>query len=404
MPLIEKTERPSLFRRDNFGYSVPILPAESVTTPRTVSFHLQTVLTNLLLALFSTAVLGLSTTVLTVIRGSASARRFLRRLPLSLAAFLAFLGLRAFLSPTAFAQTGSGSGADPFSFVALYGMLFFVVAGATNFVCNNLVAAEGAVVERFFLPTRDAQSKERAPWKRSVILIFLFFLLYAAIGAHINTSFSLLPLAQPGIALVALATIVIAAYAKDGMRFALAAHQHRGRWLEANLVGLLLAMLSIWITRALQLSPGYLFGIPAGVFIVVGLHREREGLFEWAGLLTMLVVALCVWLLLPFAAGMQVVEDFMRLLIVILLEACFFESLPLPYLAGETLYRWNRWAWALQCMLVTFLVLHLLWNPVSTLGTLAHSPPTMTYVALLGLYAVAVLLLVGYYRIWRRNG
>jgi hypothetical protein len=392
-PIVPETPPPrSFFDRDNFGYDVPIIDA-----PLAPSGDSRVLLFNLLLALLTALLFGITRDLLdrTLPNASPGVHLFLRRLPLSLAIFLALLGVRELLFPTVAAQGMASASPSPTLFVSLYALLFFVVAGITNFVCNNLIGSEAHALEQFFFPTKG--------WKRSKLLIFLFFLLYAAIGAHINTSFSLVPTLQTGIAFVALLTIIVAAYAKDGFRYAMAKHREWGPWLEANAVGLLFALLSVWLTRKLNLSPGYLFGVPAGVFIVHAVYSEREGPFEWAGLLVMLVVAFIAWLLLPFTAGAQVVHDFLKLLVVILVEACFFESLPFTYLAGGSVYRWRRLVWALQCTLVTFLVLQFLWNPSSTVGSLAASPPALTYVLLLCVYAIAVLGIVLYCRMIRAS-
>lgn len=332
-------------------------------------------------------------------------KRFLRHLPLSIGVFLILVILWDVLVPMAGAK---GTAAAPFSgmLIPLYALLFFLVAGLTNFVCNNFIAAEAEALERFFRPgSAGAPGKNGGhSWKRSRAVLCLFFLLYAMVGAHINANFSLLPTAEPGIALVAFLTIIVAAYAKDGPRFLLATHYYRfGTWLEANALGVLLALLSIWLTRTLHLAPGYLFGVPAGVFIASHLSDKHEGPFEWSGLLAMLSFAGVAWLLIPIASAAPVLQDFLKLLFVILLEACFFESLPFPYLAGASLYRWRRGVWALQCTVATFLVLHLLWNPGSTIGALVQSPPALTYVLLLGIYALAVCMILLYGRNVRSN-
>jgi hypothetical protein len=395
----------SFFDRENFLYSSPVVPEDSVTTPLTVSADPSVILINLLLAILTTLIFGGSILLLqsTLPLASAALKQFLQRLPLSLAVFLLLICLYNYFVPTVSAQEAINSVPSIGFLVPIYAVLFFIVAGMTNFVCNNLIAAEIQSLEKIFLPARMVQSEEHREWKRSWLFIIIFMLLYAAIGAHINISFSLLPISQPGIVFVAFITILFAAYAKDGLRYLLAKKNSWNAWLEANIIGILLAILSIWITRTIGLSPGYLFGVPAGVFIIGSAYNEREGRFEWYGLLSMLVVALCAWLLVPAVSHLQVVADFLRLLVIILIEACFFESLPFAYLAGGSLWRWKKWAWAIQCTLISFLVFHLLWNPSSTIGSLVKSPPTMTYVWLLGTYVTAVVLLAIYVKMSKRT-
>lgn len=395
----------SPFDRANFGYTVPVVEGE-IATPQTLFSSISFFWINLLIALLSTAVLGLSRLALDRVIPSAPAGviTFLRRLPVSLAIFLAIMLLKEILLPRALAQGFVNTLPSPAVVLPLYGIFFFVIAGITNFVFNNLLGSEGQALERLFLPVRRSRESGQPPaWRRSKLILIILFLLYAAIGSHINTAFSLLPTTQLGIVLIALSTIIIAAYCKDGIRFLFA---KRFRWqplLEANVLGILFALLSVWLTRTLGLAPGYLFGVPAGVIIVSNYYSRREGPFEWSGLLSMLVVAAIAWMLIPFASGAQVVEDFLKLLVIILLEACFFESLPFANLAGRSVYRWRRAAWVVQCTLATFLLLHLLWNPSSTIASLAASPPGMTYVVLLALYACVVALLFLYCKARRRG-
>ena len=381
-----------LVYRSFFAYNVPIIPEDVPLTSRSSPLF------NFLLACITVLLFFLMRMLsdMTLAIAPASVKLFLRRLPLSLGIFLVLVLLKELLIPTAFAQGGAAL-PSPTIWVILYSILFFAVAGTTNFVCNNMITSEAKTLEKLFLPRKTSpQESEKKSWKQNLIFLFFFFVAYAIIGAHINTSFSVLPTAQPGIALIAFCTILVAAYCKDGFRFLYARQLRWNSWLEANALGILLALLSVWLTRSLGLSPRYLFGVPAGVVILSQYYAKREGPFEWFGLLTMLAVAGITWLILPFVSEVQVVHDFLKLLIVILLEACFFESLPFAYLSGGSVYRWRRTVWALQSLLTTFLVLQLLWNPSGTLYSLKSSPPGMTYIVLLGVYAAAVLALFLY--------
>ncbi len=358
------------------------------------------ILVNLLLAVLLTfAVDRIRKTITITLRTAPkNVQSFVRRLPLSAAVFLVVMTTIDFLVPHASAQEFFRTRTSPMLLVPFYGLIFFVVAGATNAVLNNALAEEAHLFERWFLPANATHQPHDHTWKRSRGILAVCLLFYVIIGAYINADFSLLPVSQPGIAIVVIVTTIAAAYARDGMRFAIARARKWHPWLEANVLGLLLASASVWITRTFEIEPGYLIGVPAAVFIASSSFEERAGPFEWAGLLGMLTVALIAWLLLPFVETADVIGDLLRLLILILIETCFFESLPLPYLAGETVYHWNKRVWALQCTLASFLALHLLSEPASAASELMSSPPHLMYIAFLVWFVVAAIVLVGYCR------
>lgn len=386
--------------RTSFGYSVPIIPDDvALSFDGPVVFNaltaVLTVVLFLALQLLTSAALAIA---------PASVFTFLRRLPLTLALFLVVMLLKEFLLPHAYAQDLAPGLPSPALWVVLYGVIFFLLAGLTNVICNNMLTAEAARLEQLFLPKRaSAKRSDSETWKRSIIAVLFFFLLFAAIGAHINTHFALLPSVQPGIAVVALVTILATAYSKDGFRFLLAKKFHWSPLLEANVFGILLALLSVWLTRSFGLSPGYLFGVPAGLVILSAQYEKREGPFEVFGLLCMLTVAAVAWLLLPLFNHVEVMHDFQKLLVVILVEGCFFESLPFEYLAGGAVYKWKRWVWAIIFAVTTFLVLQLLWDPSGTLSSIESSPPGMTYVMIVLVYAVSVIALFVYCKVRRKT-
>jgi polyferredoxin len=99
----------------------------------------------------------------------------------------------------------------------------------------------------------------------------------------------------------------------------------------------------------------------------------------------------------------EVMHDFQKLLVVILVEGCFFESLPFEYLAGGAVYKWKRWVWAIIFAVTTFLVLQLLWDPSGTLSSIESSPPGMTYVMIVLVYAVSVIALFVYCKVRRKT-
>lgn len=379
---------------DAWGFAEPIIPPSTIATPLTFSTDPVVVASNLLLALVTAAVFLLLAGPLAAALAfaPASVHGFLRRLPLSIGVFVGGFLLVRYLVPVAGAQGIAAVLPDPAVMVPVYGVLFFIVAGVTNFVCNNMLTAEAQTLERFVLPAKAATGA----WKRTWIAVILSTLAFAIVGAHIASGFSLLPLDQPGAAVLSLAAVVIATYSKDGLRYVLAKYRRWNPTFEANVLGIVLAALSVLLTRELELSPGYIFGVPIGLVIGANLDARREGWFELAGLVAMLFCAFVAWLLLAAVPAQSVAQNFLTFLVVMLVEGAFFESLPHRYLAGGPVYRWKKWAWAALCAFTTFLALHLLWNTASTVATLEQSPPAVTYACILAMYVAAVLALIAY--------
>ncbi len=382
-----------------WGFAEPIVDPAAIATPLTFSADPAVVGSNLLLALLTALVFVLLAGPLGIalLTAPKSAKSFLERLPLSIVVFVAGIVLWRWLVPAASAQGIASVLPSPAVLVPLYGIAFFLVAGVTNFVCNNMLTAEAGTLERFVLPAKAATGA----WKRTTVAVACSTVLFAVVAAHIANGFSLLPLLQPGAAVLSLVAVVLATYSKDGLRYLLAKHRKWNPTFEANVLGVVLAALSVWLTRSLHLSPGYVFGVPIGLVIGVQLDSQREGWFELSGLFAMLCCAFAAWMLLLAVPAGSVGQNFLTFLVVMLVEGAFFESLPHRYLAGGPVYRWNKWAWGALCGMTTFLALHLLWNTSSTVASLEQSPPALTYVCVLAFYVVAVLALIAYCR-WKR--
>lgn len=383
-----------------WGFSEPIIDPAAIATPLTISTDPAVVSSNVLLALLTAAIFLLLSGPLAaaLLIAPQNVKSFLNRLPLSIAVFIVLFLLVRFFLPVASAQGVVASLPNPSLLLPVYGVAFFLVAGVTNFVFNNMLTAEAKHLERFVLPAKAATGA----WKRTTIAVVVATLLFAVVGAHVASGFSLLPFAQPGAALLALLVVVIAVYSKDGLRYLIAKYRRWDPVLEANVLGIILAVLSVLLTRSLELSPGYIFGVPIGLVIGANLDTEREGWFELSGLGAMLVCALVAWLLLAVVPSHTAGQNFLTFLVVILIEGVFFESLPHRYLAGGPVYRWKKWVWGLLCAVTTFLALHLLWNTSSTVAALEQSPPALTYVYILVGYVVAALALIFYCQ-WKKR-
>ncbi len=280
----------------------------------------------------------------------------------------------------------------------LLALLFFIIVGTSNFVFNNIMESHGDDIHRWIhrIPLFKRVDGVYHSWehwrrRRRVPVLLLILLLYAVIGAHINTSLDLIRGKNLGMLVITGLAILIGAYANDFWRWMVALRWKIPSVYKPHFMGLFLAIACVIISRTTDVSPGYLFGIPMGLFIVTkGVNRDMNVL-EFIGLFGMLIFALIVWLLMPVLKPWQMLGDFDTLLYVILIEALFFLLLPLGYLPGAIVFKWKKWVWGLLFMFTVFMLFHTLFNPNSTLGTLLKNPPAINTILMLGMFAALSL-------------
>jgi len=220
-------------------------------------------------------------------------------------------------------------------------------------------------------------------------------MIFGLVAAHISPEFNLFEQKNLGILIITVATIIIATYTKDIVRFILARRNSWEAFFKPNVLGLVLAVICVIISRNLEIPPGYLFGIPIGLFILSKNFEKKEGKFEFSSLSWMFFMAILVWFLTPFAKGYDAVHDLFNLLYIILLEGLFFELFPLTFLPGDAIFKWSKIAWASIFGSVSFLLLHSLFNPNSTVASIGDSTPTINTLIVLGAFVVVCFAVWG---------
>ena len=156
---------------------------------------------------------------------------------------------------------------------------------------------------------------------------------------------------------------------------------------------LLIAALFVLVSRLGNLQPGYLYGIVLGAIFVSDVSERDEGRETFYGAVWTLVAALLAWVALTWLRGLGLPEDGFGVTLlstafaatlVAGLEAAAFALMPLRFLPGYTLYRWNRLAWALLWGLGLFAFVHILIGPTS--GYVSELSPA-AFMAALGVFA-----------------
>lgn len=154
------------------------------------------------------------------------------------------------------------------------------------------------------------------------------------------------------------------------------------------------AAVCVAISRIANLEPGYLYGLLLGIVFAREPSDAEEGRQTAVGAAWTLVVALAAWAALAWVRGNPApltgigglaVETALAVIVVGGLEAVAFGLLPMRFLAGQALYRWNRPLWAALFGIGTFAFLYLLVGPHT--GYLSELPLS-GLIAAFGVFAV----------------
>ena len=395
------SEALSWFARERLGYSVPVIPEGAIKGPADISLQPEAIAGNLFFALLIALVMGFSGILLKqcVAMDEKRMQQVITRLPFQAIVTAVLIWIIHPLIPAADAQGLLGSSSLSLFHIPLYALLFFLVVGFSNYLFNNLLSHKGVALSKpllRWLPGGEAMNERK--W-----FVVLLILLYGIIGAHINPEVSLWPAAQVGIVVVAVIGILLSVCLKDLSLYGIARRWRLLSSFQANITGFAVALICILVSRAFNLTPGYIFGIPVVFLVLSTLARNREGLFESIGMAWLLVLAALAWVLAPMLGGYPILLDLTNLLFVIIIEDAFFEMFPLPHITGGIVYRWKRWLWFVLFAVVVFFLLHTMFNPQGTVASLAQTPPAAVTVLLLGCYAVGAMLLWLYIRRGRKK-
>jgi hypothetical protein len=170
---------------------------------------------------------------------------------------------------------------------------------------------------------------------------------------------------------------------------------------------LAIAALFVLVSRLGNLQPGYLYGIVLGAIFVNDVSDKEEGRETFYGSLWTLAAAFLAWLALTWARslgydpngfGITLLTTAFAAILVAGLEATAFGLMPLRFMPGHAVYRWNRLGWALLFGLSVFGFVHILIGPSS--GYVSQLSP-QGFVAALGVFAAFGALSIvtwGYFR------
>jgi hypothetical protein len=201
-------------------------------------------------------------------------------------------------------------------------------------------------------------------------------------------------------------TVMLAVYA---IPLSLLSRRMGARLTAAALPGtIVIAAVSVLISRLADFQPGYLYGLIIGFGFTRELSRIDEGRLEAIATGCAFAAGIVAWLLLPvvrapdFAGGQAflgvVLETAFVTVVVAGLEATLFGMLPLRFLPGERVRAWNQRVWLVLIGLGGFAFFHILLNPST--GYLADATRTQmaTVIWLLVIFGGGSLLFWAYFR------
>jgi len=178
--------------------------------------------------------------------------------------------------------------------------------------------------------------------------------------------------------------------------------------LHALPLGLVVAAGCVIVSRLLNFEPGYLYGVVCGVALGKQLREHEEAHIAALSTAATLVLAAASWAVwVPLHAAVQpggffghVVDNALVALVMSGLVNTVIVLLPLRFLAGWTLIRWRRDAWAGMFALAVFALVAVLARTPASPGP--HSSPIVITVILFVLFGGGSVVFREYFsRKWR---
>ena len=170
---------------------------------------------------------------------------------------------------------------------------------------------------------------------------------------------------------------------------------------------LVIAGVFVLVSRLGNLQPGYLYGIVLGAIFSREVSDREEGRETVYASIWTLFVSLISWIGLTYVRGLGLPANdgfglfamtALGCILVSGLEATAFGLMPLRFMPGYAIYRWNRGFWAVLFVLSAFAFIQILIGPtsgyVSTLNPAAFIAAGGVF-AIFGAFSIATW---GYFR------
>jgi hypothetical protein len=134
------------------------------------------------------------------------------------------------------------------------------------------------------------------------------------------------------------------------------------------------AILSVFVSRYTDLSPGVVYGFIAAAVLMPGSHAssKQEGIIVALPMLAMVAVSCLAWLALAPLGELAdrtgsiwsvALQGAAAATFIGGIQGVFFNLIPLDFMDGKKILAWNKAFWLALVLPVTFVFFHLFLNP-----------------------------------------
>ncbi len=263
-----------------------------------------------------------------------------------------------------------------------------LLLGAPTPIFNSTLGGNRALIERYARRRRPKRLRGTAgqpgiaarigqqlvAWSHTWTGLVLYLLLAALLYAFLDNTFPFQNAARTfGTTLFGIA-VGTAVSQVPGELYVRGRYQSRGK-VHVALWTLILAAACVLITRITGVQPGYVYGIIGGFTFGIALSTDDRGRMAFRGMTVLLVVGLAAWFArIPFEPsvglvggdGGAVINQVLADIFIGAVQGTAIGLIPLKFLAGETLFAWSRWKWAILWAVAILFFAHVVLYPVSS--------------------------------------
>ncbi|NIM94969.1 MAG: hypothetical protein GTO18_14810 [Anaerolineales bacterium] len=291
--------------------------------------------------------------------------------------------------------------------LALFCVFFF---GLTSTLFNSILRDyrdEMAGSYNRFIPRQLAGGFEKLSftkrrvttmsWGRLAMMWLIVLLLTSLIESFLDPEIELLSPQRLGILItIFVSALIVSAFelASDFFtrRYWTPAARIQGK---VQWIGIFIAIACVFLSRALEFKPGYLYGI-VGAFILIPklIDTPRSGKRAFIVLLTILLGAFIFWLgtlLLP--TSLIDLEPVFLTIFLLGLQGVFFQLFPLNVTEGGDIWKWRRSVWFISFAVVFFCFYHFLLNPNASDVQALQQNGVQTLMILIVIFGITTLVL-----------
>lgn len=267
-----------------------------------------------------------------------------------------------------------------------------VLLGIVSTMLNNLIREKEDriqqwmqyfYVDRFFQAFRLGTRQSIRKGCLGAPLIIIVFAIYGILFAYVEEGLNIFQPEDLQLAIVLAMSVALISLSGDVAQRQVARFWRRTSRYGVYPSNLGVAFLTTIVSRLFGLTPGIMFGTPAGVDVDFDDEpRLREGVLALTTLIVILGLGAFGWgitalidaggdqsyatNLLEFSAPLVMLAQTLGFaLMVMALQTAFFEMAPVSLTMGSQLFRWNALIWLALAIPVTFAFCHVLINPGS---------------------------------------